>query len=179
MGYADRPSAMHKFQSSQWLPLPREQVFLFFADPRNLPRVSPPSSGARITRLDIVPPPEPPISGLAGAGSEVAISLRVVPFLPLRFTWIAVITEFRYPEYFADIHRGGPFRHWQHRHEFSEESRDGRPGTLILDLIQYEVGFGVLGKLASAVLVRHQLEGVFAYRRRLIEVLLAEPEKPA
>jgi hypothetical protein len=27
----------------QWVPFPLERVFLFFADPRNLPRLMPPS----------------------------------------------------------------------------------------------------------------------------------------
>jgi hypothetical protein len=48
---------MPHFESEQWLPAPIEPVFLFFADPTNLPRVMPAWMDLRIERETIVPPP--------------------------------------------------------------------------------------------------------------------------
>ena len=39
---------MANFQAEQWVPYPIEQVFAFFSDPANLPRILPPGQRARI-----------------------------------------------------------------------------------------------------------------------------------
>ena len=40
----------------------------------------------------------------------------------------------------------GPFHHWHHRHEFIPEARIGVEGTLVRDVIDYEVGLGLAGR---------------------------------
>ncbi len=170
----------HLVQFEQWVPVPLERVFLFFANPGNLPRIMPPQTGTELVRLKLVPPPGiPPESAiitdgspLAGAGSEIVTSFRVVPLLPFRAIWTALITEFEWNHHFADIQKKGRFKSFHQRHELTEETRDRLRGTMVRDVIEYDVGFGWLGEIAQRVFVSRQLHGTFEYRQRALEKLL-------
>src|SRR5215468_7660228 len=109
---------VHRVQFEAWTPFPLSRVFLFFADPNNLPRIMPPETATRIDALRLVPPPERlgvPNSGtIAGVGSELDTSFRVSPGLPFRARWIARITEFEWNHHFEDIQIKGPFHSWHH-----------------------------------------------------------------
>jgi ligand-binding SRPBCC domain-containing protein len=94
-------------------------------------------------------------------------------FLPIRAQWIARITEFEWNHYFADVQDKGPFRSWHHRHEFLAETRAGVEGTLVRDVIDYEIGFGFLGEIANAIFVRRQMQNTFAQRQQILPKLLA------
>ena len=115
---------------------------------------------------------------MAGVGSEVEISLKVVPWLPLRAKWLARITEFEFGRYFRDVQIRGPFRKWEHRHEFATAKRDGRPGTLVRDVVEYEVGYGLVGRLAERWLIQRMIKAGFDYRhRRTAELLRIEESR--
>ena len=170
----------YQAQFEQWVPFPIDQVFLFFANPENLPRIMPPSTATRIERLRLVPP-EPPATtaisvgdSLAGVSSEIVTSFRVAPLLPVRQTWVARITEFEWNRLFADIQVRGPFKSWTHRHEVTPAVRNGVAGTVVRDRIQYEIGFSFLGQIAQTLFVRHQMRATFAYRHAVLEKLLRE-----
>jgi hypothetical protein len=77
---------------------------------------------------------------------------RPFTFLPFRAPWIALITEFEWNHHFADVQKKGPFKRFQHRHEFSEEPRNGASGTTVHDVIEYDPGFGALRDLAQRCL---------------------------
>ena len=68
--------------------------------------------------------------------------------------------------------RKGPFESFHHCHELIGEIRNQVPGTLVRDLIEYDVGFGWLGELARKFFVSRQLEKTFAYRQMALEKLL-------
>jgi ligand-binding SRPBCC domain-containing protein len=166
-------------QFEQWLPVSIGRVFLFFADPRNLSRIMPPETGTRVNRLKLMSPPHLPaqtpanLEHLAGAGSEIVTSFRVVPFLPFRAQWIALITEFEWNHHFADIQKKGPFKNFHHRHELVAEMRNGKTGTVVRDVIDYEIGFGWLGTLAQKLFIRRQLQRTFEYRQKALTKLLS------
>jgi len=161
----------------QWVPFPIERVFGFFSNPENLPRIMPVASGTKLILLNRMPPPEAPpgVSSdrAAGVGSTIVTSFRVFPFLPLRARWIARITEFEWHVYFADVQDSGPFKTWRHRHEFAAEMREGVSGTLVRDVIDYEVGLGWLGGIADALFVQRQMENTFAQRQMSLPKLLS------
>lgn len=168
----------YRAEFEQWVAFPVEQVFLFFANPKNLPRIMPPSLGTRIEDLRLMSPgPQPgpaADSSLAGVSSEIVTSFRMVPFLPFRKIWTARITEFEWNRYFVDVQARGPFRRWTHRHEVRPEVRDGIAGTSVRDQIEYEIGFGFIGALAQTLFVREQMKTMFAYRQSVLERLLRE-----
>jgi len=169
---------IHHVEFEQWVPAALERVFLFFANPGNLPRIMPPESGTKLVRVNLVPPSgvvehsDFTATAVAGAGSEVVTSFRVLPFLPLRAAWIALITEFEWNHHFADTQKKGPFKSFQHRHELRAEERNEVNGTLVRDRIDYEVGFGWLGEIAQKFFVSGQLQRTFKYRQRALENLL-------
>jgi ligand-binding SRPBCC domain-containing protein len=171
---------IHRIQFEQWVPIAVENVFLFFANPTNLPRIMPPETGTELVALRLVPPPIVPdrLQGsanresLAGVGSEIVTSFRPFPFLPSRAPWTALITEFEWNHHFADIQKKGPFKRFQHRHEFFAETRDVARGTVVRDVIEYDAGFGMLGELAQKLFIAPSLKQTFGYRQRMLEKLL-------
>lgn len=167
-----------KFKTQQWVPFRLEVVFAFFANPRNLPRLMPESSQTRINDLRIVPPNEhaaPAATALeivAGTGSEMVVSFRPVPWLPLRTSWLARIVDFQLNSYFCDSQVRGPFAYFHHCHRVRAEMQSGAPGTLVTDEIEYALPFGVLGRLGTGV-VHRQLEQSFAERQARLVNLIA------
>src|SRR5262249_5608403 len=152
------------------------QVFLFFANPQNLPLLMPPQTETRVEQLRLfVPPPNAAVAdsaGLAGVGSEIVTSFRVLPWTPIRVGWTARITEFEWNHCFADVQKQGPFRRFQHRHEFAAKTRDGQSGTTVRDLVEYEVGFGWLGGSVDQWQVPTKLAQTFRHRQTALVKLL-------
>ena len=162
---------MTSLRFEQWVPFPVQKVFLFFADPHNLPRIMPPDTAIRIVEIKLVP-----VGGdenrMPAPGTEIVTSFRPLSFLPFRQQWIALITEFESNHHFADVQKQGPFKSWHHRHEFAAETRDGLAGTVVRDIIDYEVGFGFAGELADKLFIRRTFQRMFAHRQRTLEELL-------
>jgi ligand-binding SRPBCC domain-containing protein len=148
----------HTFQSEQWVPYPRERVFAFFADPANLPPLMPRWQHARVEK----------VPDAAGVGSLITISFRPVPLLPVRLEWDALITEFRWNDFFCDEQRRGPFKYFRHCHRIREE----RNGTVVSDHVEYELPFGVLGDVAHSVMMKRQIRSLFRHRQKMLPILL-------
>jgi len=148
----------HTFQSEQWVPHRRERVFAFFADPANLPPLMPRWQRARVEKAP----------DAAGDGSLITISFRPVPFFPLRLEWDALITEFRWNDFFCDEQRRGPFKYFRHCHRIREE----RNGTVVSDEVEYELPFGVLGDVANRVIMKRQIRLLFRHRQEMLPILL-------
>jgi ligand-binding SRPBCC domain-containing protein len=88
------------------------------------------------------------------------------------------ITEFAWNSHFRDEQVRGPFTAFRHRHGIQAEYRDGVEGTLVADEIEYALPFGFIGRLGG-VLVRRQLERVFAYRQKRLPEILAAAARQA
>ena len=168
-----------RFEAEQWVAAPVASVFAFFADPRNLPRIMPPKRGARIVKLSLVTPPfsadENPADAqqMAGTGTEIVLKFRAIPYLPMHEKWIARITAFSRNEYFTDVQQQGPFRSWKHTHSFAAQTNHGREGTLIRDVVEYEVGFGVIGRMLEKLMFQRMLRTTFNYRKKALEKIFA------
>lgn len=146
---------MRRFEltSEVLLPRPRAEVFPFFADARNLERLTPPW-----LRFEVLTPT--PIEMRRSAVIEYRLRLRGVPV-----RWRSEITVWEPPFRFVDEQRRGPYRLWIHEHRFEE--RAGR--TLVRDRVRYAVPGGpLLEALVERLLVRPDLERVFAYRRAVL-----------
>ena len=168
-----------RLEAEQWIAAPLPCVFAFFADPRNLPRIMPPSQGAKLIKLNLVPPrfpavASPPDAGqMAGLGTEIVLKFRAVPYLPIHEKWVTLITGFALNEYFSDIQKQGPFHRWQHTHSFEAKTSDGRDGTLIRDVVEYEVGFGAIGRMLEKLIFQRMLRKIFEYRRKALATIFS------
>ncbi len=166
-----------RFEAEQWIAAPLPRVFAFFADPHNLPRIMPPSQGARLLKLNLIRPrlaageTAPDAERMAGAGTEIIFKFRAIPHLPLHEKWIALITDFTLNQSFRDTQKQGPFRRWVHTHSFEARTEEGREGTLIHDVVEYEVGFGVIGTLLEKAMFQRMMRSTFDYRKRALEKL--------
>jgi ligand-binding SRPBCC domain-containing protein len=175
----------HTFESEQWLPYSVEQVFAFFANPENLPRLMPKWQKARIEEATFAPAPARPASALAvtfrgvaaGAGTKMTISFRPFPFSPVRVPWDAEIVEFAWNDHFCDVQHRGPFAYWRHCHHLAADRRDGVDGTSVRDRVEYELPLGALGELANGLVMRWQLRSIFEFRHERTAELL--PLMPA
>lgn len=134
-------------QAELWLPRPREEVFPFFAEARNLEAITPPW-----LNFEVLTPP--PIKMQAGALIDYRI--RVHGF-PIR--WRTEITAWQPPDHFVDVQVRGPYTLWQHTHTFAE--RDG--GTLCRDQVRYRPRGGAI---VNWLFVRRDVERIFAYRQQ-------------
>ena len=127
-------------------------MFPFFADARNLARITPASMRFEITTTE-------PIEMRDGA--QIDYRLRVLG-VPLK--WRTEIVRWTPPEEFTDEQLRGPYALWVHTHRFTESAPDS---TLMEDTVRFRLPFGLFGRIAEP-LVRQQLRWIFNYRRRAV-----------
>ncbi len=149
--------ADHILDSCLWLSRPRTEVFAFFADPENLAAITPRWLGFALVSA--------PVELEAGAVIDYRIHWLGIPL-----RWRSMIREYDPPYRFVDVQLGGPCARWEHRHLFLEGPLEGQGkasmGTWVEDRVTYRLPFGSLGRWVHSLLVRRQLEAIFAYRRQ-------------
>lgn len=136
------------------LPLPRNRVFPFFADAANLEKITPPELCFEILT---------PLPIEMGEGALIEYRLRI---LGIPFGWRTRISCWEPERLFVDEQVRGPYRLWEHTHEFHEQ--DG--GTVMRDRVRYELPLPPLGELAHP-LVRRELERIFDFREGEVQRL--------
>ena len=140
----------HHLQTELWLPQPLERVFKFFADPKNLERLTPPWLRFEIlTRSDI--------DIEKGTVLDYRLRLRGIPL-----RWQSEIVVWQPPHRFVDRQTKGPYTLWVHEHSFAPHNN----GTTIGDRVEYAVPGGAL---IHKFLVAPDLEKIFQYRRKILE----------
>lgn len=140
------------FQTSQWLPYPRNEIFEFFSDAFNLETITPPWLQFRV----VTPAPI-----AMREGTRIDYRLRIHG-IPVR--WKTRIVAWNPPQSFVDEQIGGPYRVWIHEHRFSEHEG----GTFCEDSVRYAPPGGAL---IHKLFVERDVREIFAYRRaRLIQI---------
>ena len=139
-----------------WIATSLHETFEFFQNSRNLPRITPPGLGLRILTPDPI---------VMTRGLTIDYRVRV---LGLPSHWRSAIVDYEPPSMFRDVQLVGPYRRWDHRHRFWEE--DG--GTVIEDVVVYQLPLGPLAIPLHGLLVRRQLDAIFDYRAMRIDELL-------
>jgi ligand-binding SRPBCC domain-containing protein len=131
------------------------EAWKFFSRADNLEKITP-----SYMRFDITSPvTDKPIY----AGEIITYVIHPVLGIPLR--WMTEITHVKEGEYFVDEQREGPYGLWHHQHHF--EAVAG--GVKMTDIVHYSLPLGILGRVAHALFVRRQLEGIFDYRRKRVQ----------
>lgn len=157
-----RNGADYRLESRLWLPRPVDEIWPFFADPANLEQITPPFLSFRI---------EDPQSIEMGAGALIDYHLKVHG-LPLR--WRTEIVEWNPPHGFVDLQLRGPYRRWHHRHTFVAKGS----GTDCIDVVDYRLPFGPLGRLAHALFVRRDVQSIFEHRAQALIRLFGRQSPP-
>ena len=146
--------AAYRLDTWLWLPRPRADVFTFFADAKNLERITPSFLAFRI----LTPTP---LDMRAGTIIDYRVGLRGLPM-----KWRSEITTWEPPLRFADVQVRGPYREWTHTHTFDE--RDG--GTLVGDTVRYSLrGPDFIGSTINRLLVAPDLTRIFSFRHDALQ----------
>ena len=139
---------------------PLDVVWAFHDDVANLAVLSPPASAVKLESADV------PVK----AESRIVITAKG----PLgRVRWVARIVEHTPPRAvvfgeearFVDEQESGPFKSFRHEHDFE---RAGEKSTRLVDRITYRVGWGPIGWVADALIVRRQLRSMFRHRHAVL-----------
>jgi hypothetical protein len=149
----------HVLRREQFVPRPLPEVFAFFADARNLERITPAFLRFRIL---------PPLPREMGVGAILDHRLRLLG-IPLR--WTSRIDAWEPGRRFVDVQVRGPYALWVHEHRF----RDVPGGTVVEDEVRYRVPLGPLGALARVLFVRRALDRIFDHRRAAVAARLGGP----
>ena len=96
------------------------------------------------------------------------IEYTVAPLFGIPLSWLTEIVHVEEPRYFVDEQRIGPYRVWHHEH-FFRALEDG--GVEVRDLIHYVPPLGSLGGLLNALVIRRQLERIFAFRTQALKAI--------
>jgi ligand-binding SRPBCC domain-containing protein len=136
-----------RFESTLWVPRPRDEVFAFFADAANLEAITPPWLNFHVLNPALV------------IHEGVLIDYRLTLYgIPLK--WQSEISRWEPPTSFVDEQRKGPYRRWVHVHTFADE----RGGTRVGDAVEFEVPFGwLVGRL-----VQRDVNRIFAFRQQAL-----------
>lgn len=155
--------AEHILERTQVIDLPIGETFEFFADARNLERITPPELNFRIIT------PEP-IEIAKGTLIDYKLKFRGVPM-----TWKTLISEWDPPFSFTDEALKSPYSQWIHRHTFRELS-DGK--TEIRDQVRYRLPLEPIGDIAHWY-VKRELRYIFDYRQLAVDEILQPKFVPA
>ena len=145
----------YQLYKEQQLKCDIETAWEFFSSPFNLSKITPKDMGF-VVKSDLGN--EPIYEGMK-------ITYTVSPLFKIPMKWKSKITNVDFQKSFIDVQEKGPYKYWNHFHEFVPNEK----GVLIIDKVDYELPFGFLGSIAHKLLVKNKLEAIFNYRNQILE----------
>ena len=142
---------MAHFEHSSVISAARNQVFDYVSNINSLPE---------IMSVDYKIESTAPVGKLK-VGSEYEIKITR---MGISVAWSIVIEDVVPNVFVRDRQSRGPFALWIHTQKFEDHGES----TLLTDLIEYDVPFGLLGKLADDIFIRRDLENIFRHRHQKI-----------
>ena len=146
----------YQYKAEQFIPIELEHAWDFFFILKNLSTLTPKEMD--FTVLTDLP---------EAIYENMIINYTVSPLFGIRLKWQTKIIEVEYKKHFTDIQSKGPFKLWKHKHAF--EAVEG--GVLMNDTVDYQKPLGVLETLDHSILVKKRIEGIFTYRKKVLENL--------
>ncbi len=135
---------------------PIEAVFDFHTDTKNLGLISPPWMKTKLIRQ-------------SGEGLGKIIEMQVIQYNVFPSHWLVRIEEFDRPVRLTDLVLSGPMKYFRHERTFSQPCASL---TEIKDHLEYEVPFGIIGKIADKISIRKMMEQMFEYRHKMTKEIL-------
>jgi ligand-binding SRPBCC domain-containing protein len=157
--YAGHEPGDFIFEAHTWVAPPPTEVWRFFANPRNLERMTPPILNFQVTNVS---------AENVQSGTTIDYRFKLAG-LPL--SGCARIQEWKPVKSFVDEQVRGPYRLWRHTHELQELGG----GTLIKDRVRFKLPMGWLGRAAALSTVLAEVEKVFSYRNKVIGEIFSTP----
>jgi ligand-binding SRPBCC domain-containing protein len=94
------------------------------------------------------------------------IKYKVSPFPGVKMNWVTEITKISDKNYFVDEQRIGPYKMWHHEHHFKALDNNT---TEMIDILNYNVGKGILGPIADKLIVNKKVDLIFDFRQSTID----------
>lgn len=146
---------VHQLQRQQQLNCDIETAWKFFSSANNLSEITPKDMNFIVrTQLN---------------NDEIyegmLIDYYVSPLFGVKLDWQTEITQVNFQQSFTDFQKKGPFKLWNHFHEFIPNKK----GVLMNDTVTYELPLGFLGEIAHNILVKNKLKNIFDYRFKILE----------
>ena len=146
----------HELYREQQLNCDLQTAWDFFSSPLNLPKITPKDMAFTVLS-------EQKTNKIF---EGMIIDYTVSPLLGIPLKWKTRITSVIPNKSFTDFQEKGPYKLWNH-HQFIPNEK----GVLMIDKVDYELPFGVLGNIAHALFVKKKLEKIFNYRFQILENL--------
>lgn len=141
------------FESYQFIPKKREEVFSFFSNPANLKKITPSELSFTMQKMS---------SAEIQKGTEIDYKFSKYG-LPMK--WKSLITQWDPQSQFADVQLKGPYSVWHHTHSFYEIES----GTIIHDKVLFKLPLGPLGFLIAELLVKADIRKIFNFRSTVLD----------
>lgn len=131
------------------------EAWAFFSSPHNLSEITPKDMGFTV------------LSGHNSASiyEGMIIDYVVSPLLGIPLKWKTCIKKVDFEVSFIDFQERGPYKYWNHFHEFIENDK----GVLMRDKVDYELPFGILGDIVHKLVVKNKLIEIFNYRKEVLD----------
>jgi len=147
---------IYRLETVQNLPISQKEAWDFLSDPKNLKTITPDYMGFQI---------------LSGAAERMyagqIIQYIVTPVFGIPTKWVTEITHVQEGSYFVDEQRFGPYDLWHHKHFINPIKN----GVEMIDIVDYKIPFGFLGRIAHPLLVAPKLKEIFEYRKNALVAL--------
>ena len=150
-----RQSGIYTLTSEQILPVGLAEAWQFFTIPKNLDAITPSDMNFAITN-------NPGESTYAG--QIITYKIGILPFI--KNNWITEITHLVEEKFFVDEQRFGPYQMWHLEHHFEKINDDK---TLMIDIVNYKLPFGMLGDMIAGRMIRKKLIKIFTFRYIIFE----------
>ena len=154
---------VHRLYREQQLNCDIETAWKFFSSANNLAIITPKDMNFTVlTKLE---------------NDEIykgmLIDYTVSPILKIPMKWQTQITQVDFQKSFTDFQQKGPYKLWNHYHEFIPNEN----GVLIKDTVSYELPMGFLGEIAHKLFVKSKLKNIFDFRHEVLEVMFNNKRK--
>jgi ligand-binding SRPBCC domain-containing protein len=131
------------------------ELFDFHINSNNITKITPPDTKVELLSKDT--------SSYEGKIVKIKTTKFFIPTF-----WEVKIEKLIKPKILVDVALKSPFKYWKHQHIFIKTKN----GCELQDIIEYELPFGVLGKLV-APFIRNDIKKMFEYRhfetKRILE----------
>lgn len=146
---------IHQLYREQQLNCTIDEAWKFFSSANNLSKITPKEMNFIVrTKLSD-----------DAIYEGMIIDYYVSPLLNIKMSWQTKIIEVNDRKSFTDFQEKGPYKLWNHHHEFIENEN----GVLMKDTVDYELPLGFLGEIAHVLLVKKKLKHIFDYRTQVLD----------
>ncbi|WP_209390350.1 SRPBCC family protein [Chryseobacterium sp. RR2-3-20] len=146
---------IHQLYREQQLNCTIDEAWKFFSSANNLSKITPKEMNFIVrTKLSD-----------DAIYEGMIIDYYVSPLLNIKMSWQTKIIKVNNRKSFTDFQEKGPYKLWNHHHEFIENEN----GVLMKDTVDYELPLGFLGEIAHVLFVKKKLKHIFDYRTQVLD----------